>query len=394
MPVIKLTHEFISNQLTCPDGKGRIEYCDKARPGLYVEVRQQSEGQGNYYFRYKNDIGKTCHQKIAKTNDISLTEARLKAKQLKADIALGADLRGEAKARQAVPTYSDFMLKKYLPYATLHKRSWKKDASLLKCHLLPEFGTKRLNQITRERAQLFHAKLRNEKALSPAQCDHALKLLRSSLNLAVDWELIEKNPISRIKLFREDNRVEHYLNDDQLQRLMKQLKADRNRMVCDVILFLLSTGVRLNEALNARWAHIDREHKVWKIPAEYSKSKKIRSVPLNDFALKVIASLETERDYDYLFINYRTEKPLVNINKVWGRVRSEAGLNHLRLHDLRHQYASFLVNSGRSLYEVQQILGHSDPKVTQRYSHLSTRTLQAAANSASDCINAALEGAS
>lgn len=74
---------------------------------------------------------------------------------------------------------------------------------------------------------------------------------------------------------------------------------------------------------------------------------------------------------------------MTTINKVWQRLRAEAGIPHVRLHDLRHQFASALVNSGRTLYEVQAILGHSDSTVTQRYAHLSTRTLQDAANSAS-----------
>jgi len=85
-------------------------------------------------------------------------------------------------------------------------------------------------------------------------------------------------------------------------------------------------------------------------------------------------------------VNEETKKPYTTIMKVWSRLRTKAGVPHLRIHDLRHQYASFLVNSGRSLYEVQQILGHSDPKVTQRYAHLSTRSLQEAANSASVLI--------
>jgi integrase len=81
-----------------------------------------------------------------------------------------------------------------------------------------------------------------------------------------------------------------------------------------------------------------------------------------------------------------TGKPYTAIMKVWSRLRAKAGLPHLRIHDLRHQYASFLVNAGRSLYEVQQILGHNDPSVTQRYAHLSTKSLQDAANSASIMI--------
>jgi hypothetical protein len=93
--------------------------------------------------------------------------------------------------------------------------------------------------------------------------------------------------------------------------------------------------------------------------------------------------------------NRRTGTPYGTIMKVWSRLRDRAGLPHLRIHDLRHQFASFLVNSGRSLYEVQQILGHSDPSVTQRYAHLSSRSLQEAANSASVAIRgAAGQGAS
>ncbi|MBT4522450.1 MAG: tyrosine-type recombinase/integrase, partial [Halieaceae bacterium] len=91
--------------------------------------------------------------------------------------------------------------------------------------------------------------------------------------------------------------------------------------------------------------------------------------------------------------NLRLEyaKPLNHINKVWIRLRKKAELPDLRVHDLRHQYASFLVNAGRSLYEVQQVLGHSAPIVTQRYAHLSSKTLQEAASTASDRITAALE---
>jgi len=133
---------------------------------------------------------------------------------------------------------------------------------------------------------------------------------------------------------------------------------------------------------------------VWRIPATNSKSKKIRSVPLNQTAINALAELAKANDDDHLFINQRTGKRYTNINKTWHRIRAEAGLPNLRLHDLRHQYASHLVNSGRSLYEVQQILGHSDPTVTQRYAHLSTRALQEAAESASACLGDVLPKAS
>jgi integrase len=110
---------------------------------------------------------------------------------------------------------------------------------------------------------------------------------------------------------------------------------------------------------------------------------------LNDSALEVLDLLGTEGQNDYLFVNKQTGERLTSINRVWSRLRVKAGLPHLRLHDLRHQFASFLVNSGRTLYEVQKILGHSDAKVTERYSHLSLATLQEAANSASKAIRGA-----
>ena len=160
-------------------------------------------------------------------------------------------------------------------------------------------------------------------------------------------------------------------------------------MVASVCLFLLSSGCRVNEALSARWEHFDLQNRNWTIPSEHSKSRKIRSIPLNQSAIQILESLGTRGKYDHPFIS-RGGKPFTTIHKVWTRLRTEAGLPHLRLHDLRHNYASFLINSGKTLYDVQKILGHSDPSVTQRYAHLSTKSLQAAADSASDAINAAM----
>lgn len=99
----------------------------------------------------------------------------------------------------------------------------------------------------------------------------------------------------------------------------------------------------------------------------------------------------SEVPIEHLFINYQTGKPYVTIMKVWTRLRNKAGLPHLRIHDLRHSFASFLVNSGRTLYEVQQILGHSQSIVTERYAHLSTKTLLAASDSASVIIQGAMQ---
>jgi len=387
MPIIKLNQQFINHDLQCPDGKTRIEMCDKDLPGMYVEVRATSPGRGTYYLRYKDDNNKTCHQKLGRTTDTSLADARKQAKTLKAQIALGADPRGDEKARKAVPTYADFFTEHYLPYVKPRKRSWAKDAEMFRLRLNAVFGRRRLNQITRHQIQSFHTSLKDS-GLSASTCNHYVKLLKHSLNLAIDWDMLDINPAVRVPLFSEaDNIVENYLGEAELERLMHVLQTDDNRMVCSILMYLLSTGARLNEALSARWDQVDIERRVWKIPASNSKSKRVRSVPLNDSAINVLNQLDTN---EYLFINKQTGKPYTTISKVWGRLRKKAGVSHLRVHDLRHQYASFLVNDGRTLYEVQLILGHSSPDVTMRYSHLTSKTLQAASNSASEVIQGAM----
>lgn len=202
----------------------------------------------------------------------------------------------------------------------------------------------------------------------------------------MDWEVIKENPVARVALFHEDNRQERLMTDEELHRLIAALDRKPDSTAYHVVKFLLFTGARVNEALHARWADIDREHLTWIIQATNSKSKRRRSVPLNDSALEVLDSLRSHSEW--LFTSRRGDgrQRMTTINKMWQRLREDADLRHVRLHDLRHYHASALVNSGRTLYEVMQILGHSDPSVTQRYAHLSTRSLQEASEAASDAI--------
>ena len=349
MSILKLTQELVTNGLHCPDHKKRIELCDTELPGLYIEVRASKQGEGTYYLRYKNNQSKTQHQKIGRTTDTTLAEARKRGRTLKAEIQLGADPRGEVKAARAVTTFGEFFDDHYLPYVKPRKRSWQRDEELYRLRIKDRFGSRRLNEITRQQVQNFHT-AGLEQGLSPATADHHVKLIRRMLNLAVEWELLDRNPTRGVPLFMVDNKVEHYLNDVELKQLMAVLRTDPNRTVCLIAMFLLPTGCRLNEALRATWSQIDRPTLVWLIPASNSKSKRSRPVPLNDYALEVIGQLDTEDKFEHLFVNRQTGKPYGTIMKVWSRLRSLAGLPHLRIHDLRHQYASFLVNSGRTLY--------------------------------------------
>jgi integrase len=366
----------------CPPGKRRVEFVDQGGLGLYVEVRASSPGVGTAYLRYKDANGKTCHQKIGSTAVLTVAEARREAKRIKAEITLGADPKAEKMKKREIPTFSAFFETMYMPHAKMHKKSWVRDRQLFEPRIRVAFGDKRLDEITRHQIQVFHASLAKD-GLAPATANHHLRLIKHALYLAVDWQVIEKNPAARIPMLHEDNKVEHYMDDEQLQRLLSVLRTDSNRMVCEIALFLLATGCRLGEALSAKWTDVDLARRVFVVRASNSKSKKLRSVPLNDAALEVLERVGTQGAYEYVFANKETKGPYTRFGKVWERLRVKAELPHLRLHDLRHQYASFLVNSGRSLYDVQQILGHSSPVVTQRYAHLSAHALQEAASVAS-----------
>jgi len=379
MPVVRITDRFCRTAI-CMPGKSKVDYFDENLKGYYLQVAKS--GKRTFFQRIRKD-GRTLTVRIGDASLLSSRDARVRAKEIKAQSLLG---QWNEPFKKSEMTFQRFVEELYLPYVKVRKRSWPTDLSLLNNRILPAFGDYSLNDIGRTQIQGFHSELK-ESGLKASTCDRHLVLIRYIFNLAVEWEFLAETPAAKIKLFREDNKRERYLSEAETQRLLRVLQADRNRPVALALLFLLSTGARRGEALKARWCDIDMDKQLWRIPAENAKSKKPRAIPLNDLALKVLRELgEPLSQESSLFISNYNGKPLRCITHAWFRMREKAGLPDLRMHDLRHSFASFLVNSGRSLYEVQQILGHSDPSVTMRYAHLSSKALQDAAGSASDCI--------
>lgn len=384
MPVVSFTPAFMATGLVCPSDKKKIEYSVADEPGLFVECRASKTAIPTWYLRLKNAKGTNCYKKLGTVEDLTLSQAKKKAGQVRDEHQIEKKEEEAIKQTPGLMTLDKFFHDYYLPYATQHKRSINRDESLYRVHIAPKFKDVPLQSISRLEVQKFHTDLRSQ-GLSPASADHGIKLMRRFLNLALQWDFIEKNALKGIKLFNVDNQVENYLDDEQLARLLHVLKTDYNRPICHILMFLLSTGARLNEALTATWKNVSEEGRAWKVDAKRSKSKKSRSIPLNDSALWVLAQLDSKEKSDYLFPSPVTAKPYTAFTYQWYRIRKLAGLN-LRIHDLRHSFASFLVSNGRSLFEVQQILGHSDPKVTMRYAHLSAKTLQDASNAGSMII--------
>jgi len=389
MTVIQnLDQHFIDTSLQCPQGKSREEFVDPQRTGLYIEVRAESPGVGTYYLRYKNADGKTCHARIAKSNEITLEQARDSARSLKTSLVPQASKVKPSASQAIVPSQPDgvtldhFMTTEYFPHVRLHKRSHGRDDQLYRLRIKAKFGHLPIKAITRRAVQQFQTELVNQ-GLSNASANHHVQLLRHVFNLAVSWEMLDRNVLSRIPLLTLDNQVDNHLDDEQVDRLVKVLREDKNRTVSLTLMFLLATGARLGEGLKAEWKQLNLASGVWRIPATNSKSKKMKDLPLNSSALWVIDQLDTEGKSRLLFPSPITGEPFTTITRQWYRLRKKAGLpSNVRIHDLRHTFASRMVSAQRSLFEVQRLLGHADPRTSQRYAHLSMKAAHEASKAA------------
>ncbi len=375
--IVTITSAVLSSLLV-PEGKRRLEICDAVIRGLILEKTASEKSVPTFYLRFKRN-GRTCYDRLGTINDLSIAQARKLAAFRKAEHASEAKKAPDPKPVIGEMLLDTFMTDHYFPYAKIHKRSWIRDEQLYRIRIKERFGETKLSEITRYQVLQFQNELSLEK-LSPASQDHHIKLLRRVFNLAVQWEFLEKNVLRGVKLRLVDNELHDVADDEQLQRLVEILRTDENRPVCNILMFLLSTGARLNEALQATWSQVDLEKGVWTIPATNAKSKRSRTVPLNDSAMYVLAEAGKMERFDAIFANPKTGKPFTTITRVWYRLRRGAGITRMRIHSCRHQFASLLVSSGRSLFDVQVLLGHSDPRVSQRYAKLSMQALKEASS--------------
>jgi integrase len=228
--------------------------------------------------------------------------------------------------------------------------------------------------------------------LSAATVNRLLILLRYMFNLAIRWHTagVVANPTATQKLKRLSNHRERFLSAEETQQLIAAVNQSPNPQLRFIIPFLLLTGARKREVLDARWRDVDKERSFWRIPI--TKSGRERHVPLSAAAITLLQRIPRTKKSEWVFVNPKTHTPYVSIFYSWNTARTAARLGDVRLHDLRHSFASFLVNAGCSLYEVQKILGHASVNMTQRYSHLSQHSLLRAAEHAGNMVSPACTG--
>ena len=375
MPSMSLSIEVVKS-LTCSSDKTKITVFDTLCKNLVLEVNLS--GRKTYYFRYKDNRNVTRQPKLSDANDITLKQARSLADKYRGMIAMGEDPFEKKTELKKVPTLSTFITESYLPFVKTYKRSWDTDVSLIKNHIMPNFGKQYLDEISKKDIIQFIS--RHALTHKPGSVNRVIILLRYIFNLSIRWETpgIIKNPTADIPLLEENNKKERFLTADEAKALVEKLKESDNKMLQYIIPMLILTGARKNEVLKAKWEDFNFDQRVWRIPI--SKSGKARYVPISEGVQYLLEAVPRYTDCDYVFPNPKTKLPYISIFCSWNTARKLVNLGEVRIHDLRHSFASFLVNNGRSLYEVQRILGHTQIKTTQRYAHLSQESLLSAAN--------------
>lgn len=362
----------------------QTEYTDAAVAGLKVAVSKS--GRKFWLFRFTL-YGKKFVITLGEYPAMTIEQARKAAWAARAQVNAGQHPVTAKQAQLAVPDFATFFREDYLPWAKKAKRSWRDDQAKFDQYLNPVFGQSLMTAIgTRDIEQ--HIAVLVGKMLKPATCNRHLHLLSAIFRKGVEYGVVAVNPCSTVRAMKENNLRQRYLSPAEVARFLSAANAELNRVAALYVVFLLLTGARREEALQAKWAHINFAASEWIIPQ--TKSGKARRVPLNVEAIKLLRSLPKEPGNPYVFIGKVAGQPLNNPVKAFRRILARAEISDFRLHDLRHTFASVAVNSGISLYTVQQLLGHSNPKTTERYAHLSNDALLSASGQVGRLVQGAL----
>jgi len=241
---IKLTQAIVNSYKIPSDVNVRQqELVDEGGTGLYMLVTQT--GMKTFYMRYRSaeNGNKTTHVKLGRASDITLSQARDKVTQLRAEIANGSDPQSKVKQKRKEMTYGEFMEDYYFPYITPRRRSAGSYKDMYNLRIKAIFADTKVSLMRKRDVQAFHSDLRNQ-GMSNAYSNRHLALIKSSVNVGINiMEVIDiKNPAVGIPMFEETSRERH-LDSDELARLLPVLIADDDQ-IAKIIRFLLATGLR------------------------------------------------------------------------------------------------------------------------------------------------------
>jgi integrase len=300
--------------------------------------------------------------------DWSAAAAREQAKRIKRDVDLGADPVGEQAAQRAAPTVAELCVRFDEEHvAKLAPHTQRDYRAILRNEIVPALGRLKVAAVEFSHVERLHTALSRR---APILANRVWQVASKMFALAVKWKLRVDNPCRGVVRNREHLR-RRYLKPDELVRLTTALAKEPNQRVADVFRLLLLTGARKGEVLSATWDQFDLAAGKWTKPPTSTKQRREHIVPLSAPARQLLDRLHGHRDGSpWLFPGRDGGKPREDLKYAWQRICDAAGITGLRVHDLRHSHASFLVSAGFSLPTIGALLGHTSPETTARYAHL------------------------
>jgi integrase len=305
---------------------------------------------------------------IGRYPDLPVAVARQKALEIRAAIGRGEDPADARQAEHKQPTFGDLAVEYLERHSRPHKAplSVRDDEHYL-AKLIPQgWQRRRLSDISRTDVERLHTALGRERG--PYAANHAIRLLRHMFNLSRDWGMSKgDNPAARITLFKEPRR-ERYLTPEELARVNAALLEEPDWRWRSYFPLALMLGTRRSELLSTRWQNVDLVRRTLRLPE--TKAGRPHLLPLPAPAIAMLEDLPSRGKSDWVFPSASASGHIVEPAKAWQRIRKRAGVPDVRIHDLRHTLASWLVGAGYSLPLIGRALNHSQTQTTERYAHM------------------------
>lgn len=344
-------------------------------------VRITSKGAMGFILNYRI-AGRLRRYTIGRSPEWTVVAARKRAQELRRMIDVGIDPMSEKQDALQAPNMRD-LFDRYCRDHMPKKRpsSQQVDRQMWENFILPYLGPVKVADLTFDHCDALHRKI---SAKTPIQANRVLGLLRKSCNLAIRWRWIDRNPAQGIAQ-NPENKRERFLSPEEIERLNTAMEDHPQQTSCDIIRFLMLTGCRSGEARRARWDQFDDALRIWTKPAATTKQKKLHRVPVSAAVTELLQKRRAGADGEWVFPSY-TGAPFVTIKNTWASLCAIADLQDVRMHDLRHTFASLLVSNGASLPLIGAMLGHTQTNTTARYAHLFDDPLQDAAEMVSRMV--------
>ena len=359
---------------------------DEEVRGLSLCVYKSGNRAFAFSYRFK---GRQRRYTIGRWPEWSVTAARERAKVIRRQIEDGIDPMEKRQAALAEPRISDLVDRyqsEHLPRLAARNASDQK--SMLRRFVMPSWHARLVSEITPmdvDAILVEVAKGRPNKegvvVPTPIRANRVGEVLRKMFNLAVKWGMRPDNPAETFRRLPEVER-DRFLSPDEIDMIISVLDRCEDQRGPDIIRMCLLTGARLGEVRCATFEQFDLERGIWTKQASTTKQRKIHRVPISDDVVALIRKRRAALGVGegWLFPGDAEGKPVQDLRRFWGRVRRETGLEDVRIHDLRHTFASLLVSGGASLEMIGKLLGHSQAKTTQRYAHLMDSPLREGVN--------------